>query len=223
MLAALLRAAQAGPAVETQNWSYSKKSNGTDAVAVEKSISLIWDTRIGADMTVARDPTTTWDLLAEKAANRGSVLQSSGTAWAAATAPGAGSIWDKAVVGARFDSGQQSSKISISIMKSVPLRRNDLLALQIDADVAKKQMPLFRLLGHVTRDFEIHHSAKVTFTRIGTSFVVGETISTTDDKWLRYFGAEQTLSNAITISGVIRETAQGSTDMSLTAGFKRSW
>jgi len=220
---ALPRAAQAGPAGESQNWSSSKKSNGTYAVAVEKSISPIWAIRIGAEMTLAREPTTTWDLLAEKAANGGSVPQSSGTAWAAATAPGAGSIWDKTVVGARFDSGEQSSKISVSIIKSVPLRRDDVLALQIDAGVVNGHMPLFRLLGHVTRDFEIYHSAKATITGIGTSFVIGETMSTTDDKWLRYFGAEQTLSNSITISGTIRETAQGSTNTSLTAGFKRSW
>ncbi|TWA90250.1 hypothetical protein FBZ96_11656 [Bradyrhizobium stylosanthis] len=46
-------------------------------------------------MTVAHEPTTTWDLLAEKAANGGNVPQSSGIVWAAATAPGPGSFWDK--------------------------------------------------------------------------------------------------------------------------------
>ena len=61
--------------------------------------------RVGADMTVTRQPTTMSELLAEKAANGGSLPQSSGTAWAAVTAPGAGSIWDKTAVEARVDPG----------------------------------------------------------------------------------------------------------------------
>ena len=67
-------------------------------MSVKQSISPFWDTRIGADMTVARQGTlTTSELLSEKLANGGSLPQSSGTAWAAITAPGVGSIWDKTV------------------------------------------------------------------------------------------------------------------------------
>ncbi|UVO30212.1 hypothetical protein [Bradyrhizobium arachidis] len=224
ILVAMPYAAQAGPASDSLNWSSSTKSNGASAVAVKKSISPFWDTRIGVDMTVAREPTTTWDLLAEKAANGGNAPQSSGIAWAAATAPGVGPVWDKTVVNARFDTGEQSSKIGTSLIKLVPLRSDYSLALQIDSDVVQKgKMPLFGLLGQVTRNYETHNSAKVTVTGIGTSFVVSETMSTTDDKWLRSFGAEQTLSNGITISSAIGETAQGGTNMSLTAGFKKSW
>ena len=72
-------------------------------MSVKQSVSPFWDTRIGADMTVAREPTTMSELLAQKAANGGNPPQSSGTAWAAITAPGAGSIWDKTAVEARVD------------------------------------------------------------------------------------------------------------------------
>ncbi|MGL3104843.1 hypothetical protein [Bradyrhizobium sp. BR 1432] len=175
-------------------------------------------------MTVAHEPTTSLDLLAEKAANGGNVPQSSGVAWAAGTGPGLGSIWDKTVVDARFDPGEQSSKIGASLIKSMPLQSDDLLALQIECDLIQKgQMPLLGMLGQVTRNYATHHSAKVTITGIGTSLVVGQSMSTTDDKWLRRFGAEQTLFNGVTISSAIGQTAQGMANMSLTANFRKSW
>ena len=78
------------------SWSSNEKPNGTSAVSVKQSLSPFWDTRIGADMTVARQGTlTTSEILSEKLANGGNLPQSSGTAWAAITAPGVASIWDK--------------------------------------------------------------------------------------------------------------------------------
>ena len=38
-------------------WSSSDRPNGTSAVSVSQSITPFWDTRIGADMTVARQGT----------------------------------------------------------------------------------------------------------------------------------------------------------------------
>ena len=99
-------------------WSSKDKANGS-AVSVKQPISPFWDTRIGADMTVTRQPSTMSELLSEKVANGGSEPQSSGTAWAAITAPGVGSIWDKTAVEARVDPDQ--SKLGTSLSKSLPL------------------------------------------------------------------------------------------------------
>jgi len=99
------------------NWSNDRRANGTSAVTVKQSMSLLWDTQVGADMTVAREPTTMSELLAEKALNGGSVPQSSGSAWTTATAPGAGSIWNKTAVEARVDPGAESSKLGASLSK----------------------------------------------------------------------------------------------------------
>ena len=88
--------ASKGAASADASWSANERTNGTSAVSVKQSISPFWDTRIGADMTVARQGTaTTSELLSEKLANGGSLPQSSGTAWAAITAPGVASIWDR--------------------------------------------------------------------------------------------------------------------------------
>jgi hypothetical protein len=116
-------------ASDDATWSSKDKPNGS-AVSVKQSVSPFWDTRIGADMTLTREPTTMSELLAEKTANGGSQPQSSGTAWAAITAPGAGAIWDKTAVEARLDLGQEQSKLGTSLSKSVPLSEQYSLTLQ---------------------------------------------------------------------------------------------
>ena len=99
LAAAKPRAASPAASAGGANWSSTDNPNGASAVSVKQSLSPFWDARVGADMTVAREPTTMSELLAEKTANGGTVPQSSGTAFAAITAPGAGSIWDKTAVG----------------------------------------------------------------------------------------------------------------------------
>jgi hypothetical protein len=53
--------------------------------------------------------------------------------------------------------------------------------------------------------------------------IAGQTLSTSDDKWLRKVGAEQKLFDGVTISGSIGETPSGAANKSLSAGFRRSW
>ncbi|MGM3371989.1 hypothetical protein, partial [Escherichia coli] len=60
------------------DWSSNANANGTSAVTVKQSVSSFWDARIGADMTVTREPRTMSELLAEKATNGGNLPQSSG-------------------------------------------------------------------------------------------------------------------------------------------------
>jgi len=113
--AAKTRAASKAAAGADTAWSANQQANGTSAVSVKQSLTPFWDARIGADMTVARQGTlTAQELLSEKLANGGSIPQSSGTAWAAITAPGVGSIWDKTSVEARVDPGADQSKLGTS-------------------------------------------------------------------------------------------------------------
>jgi hypothetical protein len=204
-------------------WSSKDKPNGS-AVAVKQSVSPFWDTRIGADMTVTRQPTTMSELLAEKAANGGNQPQSSGTAWAAITAPGAGSIWDKTSVEARLDPAQEQSKLGTSLSKSLPLSEQYSLTLQNGYNLIQQGIvPVPGIVSRPARNYETDQSAKLSLGDTGTSLIAGQTLSSTDDKWLRKIGAEQKLFDGVSISGSIGETAQGATNKSLTAGFKRSW
>ncbi len=206
------------------NWSSNANANGSSAVTVKQSVFSFWDTRIGADMTVTSEPRTMSELLAQKAANGGSLPQSSGSAWAAATAPGAGAIWDKTAVEARVDPGAEQSKIGASLTKSVPLSSDYSLTLQNGYSVNQQGTTAVPGIGgHITRNYETDQTARVTLTDTGTSITAGQTLSTTDDKWLRKVGAEQKLFDNITVSGSVGETSQGAINKSLTAGFKKSW
>jgi hypothetical protein len=57
----------------------------------------------------------------------------------------------------------------------------------------------------------------------GTSFFAGQSLSTTDDKWLRKIGAEQKIIGGFNISTSIAETPLGIPNKSVSAGFKQSW
>ena len=108
------------------------QANGAAAVSVKQPLSPFLDARVGADMTVARQPQTLTQLGAAAAETRQwrQPPQSSGTAWAAITAPGVGSIWDKTAVEARVDPSQEQSKLGTSLSKSLPLSEQYSLTLQ---------------------------------------------------------------------------------------------
>src|SRR6266566_5043024 len=216
---------QAGAAAE-MSWSSSEKPNGSAAVSVKQPLSPFLDTRVGADMTVARQPSilTSSELLSETLANGGNLPQSSGTAWAAITAPGVGSIWDKTAVEARVDPAQEQSKLGTSLSKSLPLSEQYLLTLQNGYNVIQQGVvPVPGIPGHPVRNYQTDQSAKLSIADTGTSFSAGQTLSTADDKWLRKVGAEQKLFDGVSISGSIGETPSGAANKSITAGFKRSW
>jgi hypothetical protein len=231
--------ARLAPRTGTANamtWSSKDKPNGSAAVSVKQAVSPFWDTRIGADMTVVRQPATLSELLAEKAANGGSEPQSSGSVWAAITAPGVAAIWDKTAVEARVDPSQDQSKLGTSVSKSLPLSGQYSLTLQNGynviqqghsslpcADCVNLSAPVPGLAGRTTRNYETEQSAKLSIGDTGTSFSAGQTLSSSDDKWLRRIGAEQKLFGGVSISGSISETPLGASSKSLTAGFKQSW
>ena len=204
-------------------WTSKDKPNGS-AVSVKQPISPFWDARIGADMTVTRQPSTMSELLSEKIANGGSEPQSGGTAWAAVTAPGVGSIWDKTAIEARVDPSQEQGKLGTSVSKSLPLGEQYSLTLQNGYNVIQQGIvPIPGLAGRTTRNYETEQSAKLSIGDTGTSFSAGQTLSSSDDRWLRKVGAEQKLFGGVSISGSISETPLGTSSKSLTAGFKQSW
>jgi hypothetical protein len=217
------KARLAPQASSEMSWSSRDKPSGS-AVSVKQPVSPFWDTRIGADMTVTRQPTTMSELLSEKATNGGNAPQSSGTAWAAATAPGVGSIWDKTTIEARVDPGQDQSKLGTSLSKSLPLNEQYSLTLQNGYNVIQQGVvPVPGIIARPARNYQTEQSAKLSIADTGTSFIAGQTLSSADDKWLRKVGAEQKLFDGVSISASVGETPQGATNKSLSAGFKRSW
>ena len=222
--AAKARAARAASGDGGMTWSNRNQPNGASAVSVKESVSPFWDARVGADMTVTREPTTMSELLAEKSANGGNLPQSGGSAWAAVTAPGAGPVWDKTAVEARVDPNTDQSKLGTSISKQVPLNDQTSITLSNGYNMTQQGVvPVPGMASRPERSYDTDQSAKVELTETGTSVTAGQTLSTSDDKWLRKVGAEQKLFGGVTISGSIGETAQGTTNKSVTAGYKKTW
>jgi hypothetical protein len=223
--AAAARGAKGRPGGDDVSWSNNRKANGGADVSVKQSMWSFWDTRVGADMTVAREQTTMSELLAEKASNGGGLPQSGGSAWAAMTAPGAAGIWDRTAVEARVDPGSEQSKLGTSISKQVPLNGDNSVTLQNGYNVTQQGMTGVPGLPSrpTTRNYETDQSARLSIGDTGTSVTAGQTLSSSDDKWLRKVGAEQKLLDGVTVSGSVGETAQGTMNKSVTAGFKHSW
>jgi len=220
------RPAMQAAASADMSWSSKDKSNGAAAVSVKQSLSAFLDARVGADMTVVNQPQTltSSDLLRQKFASDAPPSQSTGTAWAAITAPGLGSIWDKTAVEARVDPSQEQSKLGTSMSKSLPLSEQYSLTLQNGYNVIQQGVvPVPGIPGRPARNYETDQSARLSITDTGTSFIAGQTLSSADDRWLHKIGAEQKLFGDISISGSIGETTLGTSNKRLTAGFKRSW
>lgn len=204
------------------SWTSRDKPNGAAAVSVKQPLSPFWDARIGADMTVVNQPRTltSADLLRQKSSGDSQPAESTGTAWAAVTAPGIGSIWDKTTIEARLEQG----KLGMSLSKSLPLSGHYSLTLQNGYNVIQHGIvPVPGAAGQAARNYETEQSAKLNIADTGTSFIAGQSLSSTEDKWLRKIGAEQKLFGGVTINGSIGETALGTSNKSLTAGFKHSW
>ncbi len=205
-------------------WSQSDKPNGFSAVTVKQPLLPLWDTRVGADFNVAGQgqlPTP----LPEKLATDGHLSQSSGTAWAATTAPGFGPIWDKTAIEARLDPAQDQRKLATSISKSIPLVGGaTTLMLQGGYSVTDQAaLPAWVSAGRSQYSYGADQSAKLQFSQTGTSLLAGQSLSATEDRWLRSVGAEQALFGGVSINGSISETASGNLNKSLTAGFKKAW
>ncbi len=220
------KASASAPGDDPWSWSRSDKPDGSSAVTVKQPITPFWDTRVGADLNVAtRTPTTSSEVLAERIAHDNQLSQSSGSAWAAMTAPGLGSIWDKTAIEARTDPGAGSKQIRNVAEQIGAVRRATSIRSRCRNGYNVTQQTLVPVfgLGTSTRIFETDQTAKLGIVETGTSFIAGQTHSTADNKWIRRFGAEQKLFGGVTITGSVSETPDGIANRSLTAGFKHQW
>jgi hypothetical protein len=207
-------------------WSESNKPNGSSDVSVKQSLSAFLDAKVGADMTVTGPPQTLTEaqLLSDRLANGGSLPQSSGTAWAGITAPGAGPIWDKTTIEARVDPSQDQTRLGTSLSKSLPFGEQYSLSLENGYNLIEQGVvPVPGIIGRPAQNYATDQSAKLSINQTGTSFSAGQSLSSSDDRWLRKVGAEQKLFGGVSISGSIGETPLGTTNKSVTAGFKQSW
>lgn len=221
-----LRGTKTAPAGNDVFWSSTSNQNGSSAVTVKRSVSPFWDTRIGADMSMARDnPSAFTQSRPETYQPWDKTERSTGTAWAAMTAPGVGAIWDKTAIEARVDPFAERTKVGTSLSKSLPLD-NDQYTLTLQNGFNVQQYGVLPGVGgprHMASSYEMDRSAKFSINQTGTSLIAGQTLTTTDERWLGKFGAEQKLFGDINVTGSVNRMPDGVLNKSISAGFKRSW
>ena len=207
-------------------WDRTTRDDGGAAVTVKRPLLPFWDTKVGADMSVASgEPVPSADLLARRAQGDTSSLQSSGSAWARMSAPGVAGIWDKTAIEARLDPSADQSRFGTALSKTIPLDNNQ-YALTVKNSYAVAQpldAPIAGLGPRTGRSIEADRSAKLEFRNTGTSFIAGETMSTLDNKWLGRVGAEQKLFGGVSITGMLAQTIDGPDSRSITAAYKYHW
>ncbi|MGA9954515.1 MAG: hypothetical protein WBQ22_14915, partial [Bradyrhizobium sp.] len=116
---------------------------------------------------------------------------------------------------------QDQGKLGTSLSKSLTITEQYSLTLQNGYNMTQGLAPMPGSAGHTI--YETEQSAKFGIADTGTSFSAGQTLSTTDDRWLRKIGAEQKIVGGFNISGSIAETPLGIANKSVSAGFKQSW
>jgi hypothetical protein len=207
-------------------WNRTINRDGSAAVTASRALPTVWDTRVGMDFGLAPPPSPL--ITPDRLVAGGAADQSSGVAWARATAPGLNLPigWDRTSIDARFDPLQEQSRFGSRFSRSLPLGEDMSVTMESGFAVTHlRAQPLPNDLsgGHTVNILDSERLAKLNFLTTGTSIGAGSRKSSVDDVWLNSLSAEQKLFGGLSITGSISETAEGETDKSLTAGFKRSW
>ena len=220
---------KSAPPLNTGNtapvWSRNDNPNGTAAVSVKQAVSPVWDMKAGVDMSVATpsSPLRTPETLPEKLASDARVETSQGSAWMSAKAPGVPYLSDHVALEARMNPSHDA-RFGTAFSKSMPIMGDQFsLTLKHGYYVTQHDaVPGLQSAQH-GRSFEMDRSAQFSITDTGTSFVAGQTLAPTGDRWLNNIGAQQQLFGGLSITGSVSETPDGFSNKSLTAGFKKSW
>ena len=206
-------------------WSRNDNPNGTAAVSVKQPVSSVWDMKAGVDLNVATpsSPLRTPETLPDKLASDARVETSQGSAWMSARAPGVPYLSDHVALEARMNPSHDA-RFGTVFSKSLPIMGEQFsLTLKHGYYVTQHDaVPGLQSAQH-GRSFESDRSAQFSITDTGTSFVAGQSLTPTGDRWLNTVGAQQKLFGGLSITGSVSETPEGFSNKSLTAGFKKSW
>jgi hypothetical protein len=212
--------------VAVPGWSRTENRDGSVAVTVNHTLNEDWNSRIGADFSLAAPTTPTGAINPTRLLSGAAPEFSTGTAWLSATAPALDLplTWDKASIEARIDPAHDQGKIGAVLSKSVPLSSELMLSLQ---GMMSAQEPLTALVDSAaaatSRSYTFDRVVRLTIPHSGTSFAVGNSRSVLDDRSLQRISAEQKLFGHVDITGSLNETATGTFDKSIVAKFSRIW
>jgi hypothetical protein len=199
---------------DAATWNRSENKNGSANVAQKQSWSNGIATRVGVD-SVGSQPGWPKPDAAQP--------PSSGTGWANAAIPGVGPI-DQTTLDARLDPDGDQRKFGARFEKSIPVNPQFSVTLQngygLSQPLANQTIAGTPPPAHVIDSEQL---AKLNVLNYGTSIFAGSKQSSTDERRLNSFGAEQNFLGGLSVSGAVNENTNGGHDRSLTARFKRNW
>ena len=176
-------------------WSRNDKPNGTAAVSVKQPVSSVLghEGRCRHDVATPSSPLRTPETLPDKLASDARIETSEGSAWMSARAPGVPYLSDHVALEARMNPSHDA-RFGTVFSKSLPLMGEQVsLTLKHGYYVTQHDaIPGLPSAQH-GRSFEMDRSAQFSITDTGTSFVAGQSLSPTGDRWLNSVGAQQKL------------------------------
>lgn len=203
------------PSDSTASWNHSENKNGSANVALKRSWASGVVSQLGVD-SVGSQPAA-WPQPGTAPA------PASGTAWANALIPGMG-LLDQTTLDARLDPDGDQRKFGARFQKSFAVHPELSVTLQNAYGVSQSFAPqTITGVAPPAQVFDSEQLAKLNVLNFGTSVFAGTKQSSSDERKLHSFGAEQSLLGGVSVSGAVSENTTGGHDRSLTARFKRSW
>lgn len=202
-------------AVAPSSWDRKDNKDGSSALTVRQSLPTAWDSKIGVDLSLAPQPTSTpsVDQILSKPQDR-----STGAAWGRMEVSGAS-------FDARLDPAQEQTQLGTRLSKSLAVGDGIVVTVQNGYSLTNTlaNSHLGTSVEGRSQILTTDREARVNILPTGTSLIAGTKMSSADDKWLNQVGAEQKLFDSVSIRGTVSETLSGATDKSITAGFKKTW
>jgi hypothetical protein len=218
-------AAPAGP--PGLDVSRSDKPDGSASMSLKHPLTVPWDTKVGADVSLAAPPPTTFQ---PDRPLPGSVTNDNGAggAWLSTDAPGVGTI------GARVDAAQDKRKLGTTFERSVPI--GDALSVTVHgayavtdnsgAPAGTGSVPLVAAPAAASAPSRVLDSDNVVKFNIlptGTSLGAGVATTSTDTLTHHKLVAEQELYGPLHVTGTVTDVGQSDSSKSITAGVKFKW
>jgi hypothetical protein len=197
----------------------NEKDDGGTTTSLSQRLPAGWETKFGVDLGSAAAP-----LVPQLDDYLGRTDRGAGSGWANMSVPAASIGLDKATFGARLDPTQDNGQLGTTLSRSLPIGSGLSLILQNGYSVTQTLGASGAAAGSAPAHVFSGDGGVRLELPTATAFSADAKLSSTDDKWLRSLSAEQKLFDTpVSIMGTISERADGDTDKSIKAGFKRTW
>jgi hypothetical protein len=222
-----LRAPRAPAAPPGLDVSRTDRADGSASMALKHPLATPWDTKVGADVSLAAPPASTYQ---PDRPLPGTVTNDNGAGGACMStdAPGVGTI------GARVDARQDQRKLGTTFERSVPL--GEALSVTVHGGYAvTDNSGASGITGSVplaaapvtpaapSRVLDSEKLIKFNILPTGTSLGAGVTSTSTDQLTHNKLVAEQELYGPLHVTGTVTDMGQSASSKSITAGFKFQW